>query len=214
VLKAKILQIIKHIDTRFKFSLYNRCKRIAQTWVNFLNVLRRKLAPVYFKLFCISDSSQSLKLHLGCGERKIDGYINIDWRKTEATSLVCDVRNLPFREDSVSIIECYHLIEHLPRHDFQKALNNWYKILKDGGKLVIECPDFDQAVYEYLQGNYERINNIFGLQRFRGDTHLFGYNFSRLKKLLEDKRFNNIQKKNPTDYHKEEEPCIRVECIK
>ena len=57
-------------------------------------------------------------------------------------------------------------------------------MLKPGGVLIIECPNFDQAVKDYLQGNEDRIDNIFGLQRFEGDTHYCGYNFKRLKLML------------------------------
>ena len=94
------------------------------------------------------------------------------------------------------------------------ASPEWRKIIEmePGGKLTIECPDFDAVVREYLT-NEKRIDNIFGLQRFKGDTHLFGYNFTRLKELLEASGFTSIQRKEPQDYHKEQEPCMRVECI-
>jgi len=65
-----------------------------------------------------------------------------------------------------------------------------------GGKLVIECPDFDRDVKEYIEGNEKRLDSIFGLQRFPGDAHLFGYNFKRIKKVLEESGFKNIQKRS------------------
>ena len=85
---------------------------------------------------------------------------------------------------------------------------------RPGEKLIIECPDFDKSVKEYVEGNEKRIDNIFGLQRFLGDTHLFGYNFKRLKKLLEDVGFKDVQRREPRDYHTKDEPCLRVECVK
>ncbi len=155
-----------------------------------------------------------LRLHLGCGNRHLDGYVNIDFRKTAATDLTCDIRRLPYPAGSVGVIETYHVIEHLPRHDLPHALTEWHRVLAPGGRLIIECPDFDAAVKEYLEGNARRIDNIFGLQRFPGDTHLFGYNFPRLKEILAAAGFIQIERTAPQDYHTGEEPCLRVECTR
>ena len=67
---------------------------------------------------------------------------------------------------------------------------------------------------EYLQGNEDRINYIFGLKRFKGDTHYCGYNFKRLKLMLENANFSNIFEREPQDYHTKDEPCLRVESVK
>jgi predicted SAM-dependent methyltransferase len=156
----------------------------------------------------------NVKLHLGCGKNHFDGYINIDLRQTSATDLECDISKLPFDDASVQLIETYHVIEHLPRHDVPKALDEWHRVLVEDGQLIIECPDFDGAVMEYIDGNESRIDNIFGLQRFEGDTHLFGYNLKRLRDLLERAGFKEIKGREPQDYHCELEPCLRVEARK
>ncbi len=155
-----------------------------------------------------------IKLHLGCGDKHLDGFINIDHRETKATDLVSDIRELPFENDSVQRIELYHVVEHLPRNIFPKALKEWHRILRKGGQLIIECPDFDSEVKEYLNGNEDRLDNIFGQQRFRGDVHYFGYNFPRMKKFLEKAGYEDIRNCDPQDYHKENEPCLRVEAVK
>lgn len=80
--------------------------------------------------------------------------------------------------------------------------------------MVIECPDFDTAVKEYLEGNLSMLDSIFGLQRYDGDIHYFGYNFVRLKNLLERCGFKNIVQFPAQDYHTKNEPCLRIECYK
>ncbi len=181
-----------------------------------MNAIRRKVnfAIVELKYKLKIEDRTLPRLHLGCGGQHFEGYINIDRRKTRATDLVCDIRTFPYPDSSVELIETYHVIEYLPRHDLAKALQEWYRVLSPNGRLIIECPDFDKTVKEYIRGNEERLNSIFGLQRFPGDTHLFGYNFERLKKNLEKVGFDNIQKKEPQDYHSKDEPFLRVECIK
>lgn len=162
-----------------------------------------------------------IKLHLGCGGIHKEGYINVDIRKTVATDIEDDCRVLnDVLVNSVELIESYHLIEHLPRpgsqyhQGFDIVLKRWYKLLKFKGKLIIECPDFDAVVAGYIKGITERKDNIFGLDRFRGDVHHWGYGFKDLKELLEAAGFVNVVRREPTDYHKDLEPCMRVECNK
>lgn len=192
--------------------------KLEQAWHNssLLNTIRRTIEPEIVRLRCKMGikNKRPLRLHLGCGNQHIEGYINIDFRKTKATDLVCDIVKLPYPDNSVELIETYHVIEHLPRHDLPKTLKEWHRILTPAGKLIIECPDFDADVREYMGGNEKRLGSIFGLQRYPGDSHLFGYNFERLTKLLKDAGFEHIQRREPQDYHAGDEPCLRAECIK
>lgn len=211
-------KIINALDNRLGTSLYMRALKLeeARYSSNILNAIRRNIDPVLIKWkykLGIKDKNL-LKLHLGCGDRNFEGYVNIDLRKTRATDLVCDIKKLPYPDNSVGLIENYHVIEHLSRHDLPKALKVWYRVLIPGGKLIIECPDFDKAVKEYIEGNKKRIDNIFGLQRFPGDAHHFGYSFERLGKLLKAVGFKDIQQREPQDSHTKDEPCLRLQCIK
>ena len=155
-----------------------------------------------------------LKLHLGCGERRLAGFLNIDRRNTPAVDFVLDIARLPFGDASVSLIESYHVIEHIPRNLLPGVLGEWSRLLEPGGVLVLELPDFDAAVKEYIGGNERRLDSIFGLQRFPGDTHFFGYNHKRLGEMLKEAGFREAVPKPPRDYHAASEPCIRVECRK
>lgn len=159
-------------------------------------------------------SQNGLRLHLGCGMRRRAGFVNIDLNPSPATDYVGSVTRLPCKPGSAQRIEAYHLIEHLPHPEVPAILAGWRRVLADGGVLVLECPNFDEAAREYLSGNTERIYNIFGLQRFRGDAHLFGYNPERLSSLLRDAGFSSVVEAEPTDYHTLEEPCMRLEATK
>ena len=155
-----------------------------------------------------------LRLHLGCGQRRLPEFVNIDILPSSAVDLLCDSRRLPFPAGSASRIETYHMIEHLPRHAFMEALYEWNRVLQEGSDVVIECPDFEATVREYLAGNHFRINNIFGLQRHPGDYHLFGYRFEDLRERLEAAGFRGVTQEPPTDYHAQDEPSLRVVATK
>lgn len=153
-------------------------------------------------------------LHLGCGKNRLAGFVNIDVIATPATDLVCDARRLPLVAGSVARIETYHMIEHLSRHGFVEALFEWNRVLTEGGDLVIECPDFEATVRDYVAGRKFRINNIFGLQRHPGDFHRFGYDAATLQELLEMTGFGGCVAEAPTDYHAADEPSLRVRAVK
>ncbi len=157
---------------------------------------------------------EPLALHLGCGRQRLKGFLNIDMIPSPAVDLLCDSRRLPVVAGTVSRIETYHMIEHIPRHDFLEALFEWNRVLEEGGELIIECPDFDATVKEYVEGKRFRINNIFGLQRHPGDYHLFGYNFRDLAEILQVVGFREIRQETPTDYHAQDEPSLRISAIK
>jgi predicted SAM-dependent methyltransferase len=173
--------------------------------------LVRKVLFQWYKFRFFLGKPSNLKIHLGCGNIRKEGFLNIDHRVTRATNMLCDIRKLPFPLESVGFIECYHVIEHIPHPEVPDVLKEWYRILQSGGRLIIECPDFDRAVQEYMTGNESRLYNIFGLQRFPGDAHLFGYNRKRLFDLLSKAGFVEIVEAKPTDYHANQEPCLRVE---
>ena len=157
---------------------------------------------------------RSLVLNLGCGEHRVPGAVNIDRRNTPAADVVCTVTRLPYRKASVRRIESYHVLEHLPRAVAERALDHWFALLEPGGTLVVECPDFDSAVGEYLSGNDGRLGNIFGLQRFPGDFHLWGWNARRLTRTLLEIGFTDVKQPPATDYHTLSEPCLRIEGVK
>ena len=94
------------------------------------------------------------------------------------------------------------------------TISEWFRVLKPGGQLIIECPHFDLAVQEYLAGNENRLINIFGRQRSYGDAHLYGYNPERLIHILEEIGFRDCIVAIPHSSQSLDEPSFRVECIK
>jgi SAM-dependent methyltransferase len=88
-----------------------------------------------------------VKLHLGCGPEKRPGWINIDANASAAPDIVGSVEALPqFETASVDAIEACHLFEHLTYTQAKSALVEWARVLKPGGELLLELPDFEACV--------------------------------------------------------------------
>lgn len=57
---------------------------------------------------------------------------------TSLIDLVCDIVNIPEENDSFDAILCSEVFEHLP--DALKAVDEFSRLLKPGGKLIITAP--------------------------------------------------------------------------
>ena len=91
-----------------------------------------------------------MKLHLGCGEKKIKGFINVDIREDVHPDLIDDVCTLlTIKDNSIDLIYACHVLEHLGRHEYMKVLERWYNVLTKGGVLRIAVPDFEKVVNYY-----------------------------------------------------------------
>lgn len=101
-----------------------------------------------------NEIENGIVLDLGCGGQKIHPKaVGVDFRSngqlgcgcnetiTAATDVVADVTDLkPFEDASADAIVAKHILEHVL--DIPKAIKEWRRVLKPGGKLVIVCPDY------------------------------------------------------------------------
>lgn len=82
-----------------------------------------------------------MKINLGCGYRKIEGFCNIDNRPEVKPDLVCDVLlGLPFDDDSVDYILANDFLEHIPIGSTVKVIEEIYRVLKPGGAFESLTP--------------------------------------------------------------------------
>ena len=63
-------------------------------------------------------TQKNIKLNVGAGPFGEDGWINIDTNPLKNINLIYNCRKkLPFSNDSVEVIRCEHVFEHLDIHD-------------------------------------------------------------------------------------------------
>jgi len=153
------------------------------------------------------------KLHLGCGKNLKEDYINIDAYVDFPGVVKADVLNLPYKKNSVDEVLSEHMFEHVGFKEEEKLWNECFRVLKKGGKLIVETPDFEWSCKQFLEaedkftewykvghlnhyfGNNKDVEQrwslltttFFGNQNGEGQFHKNGYTkakFLRIAKLV------------------------------
>lgn len=85
-----------------------------------------------------------LKLNLGCGLRKIEGFINIDNRECVNPDLCIDILDrLPFEDSTVDILRAFDFLEHIPIGKTLFVIEEIYRVLKQNGVFYHFTPSTD-----------------------------------------------------------------------
>lgn len=82
-----------------------------------------------------------MRLHIGCGKRKLSGYTNIDADSAQHPDIVAMAHAIPLDDGCAEEILAVHLFEHFYRWECDEVLAEWARLLKSGGRLVMELPD-------------------------------------------------------------------------
>lgn len=83
------------------------------------------------------------RLDIACGQNKAPGFFGVDIAAAEGVDLVYDLEQFPwpFPDNSVDEATCSHYIEHTK--DLIKFMNEVYRILKPGGKVLFLAPYYN-----------------------------------------------------------------------
>jgi predicted SAM-dependent methyltransferase len=94
------------------------------------------------------------RLHWGCGETIVPGWINADRRAGPGVELAGDIRyGLPLESYSIDYIVSIHALQDLPYFDVVPALQELRRVLAPGGVLRLGLPDMDRAIDAYLRND-------------------------------------------------------------
>ncbi len=152
-----------------------------------------------------SFPDKRLKLHLGCGEIYLPGYINVDFppsrhsvqRHTKA-DILADVSQLHYPTGTVDEIRLHHVFEHFERPVALRLLIDWYGWLKEGGQLIIETPDFHRCVQAYLNSTnlnsqMKIVRHLFGSHEASWAVHYDGWYRERFTHVLTALGYQNLE---------------------
>lgn len=89
-----------------------------------------------------------IKLDLGCGKNKKEGFFGVDSLKFDAVDLVYDLRKpWPWKDGSVDEVHCSHFIEHLTWPERVHFFNELYRVLRVEGKCTLILPHWASSRY-------------------------------------------------------------------
>ncbi len=164
-----------------------------------------------------------LRLHVGCGARRLSGWCNVDLGRD--ADLRVDVRRgLPVPDGSCAEIYAEHLLEHLAfPGEVEVVLRDWHRALAPGGRLSVGVPDVAPSPADYASGGRDRfvphqdhpswvetaldaINCLFRQPGLGfGLDHLYAYDLLTLAARLESAGFTDIEER-PFDSARDSRP--------
>lgn len=102
-----------------------------------LNQLKKEI----IKKYDLNNYKSQKNLHLGCGNKALKDFINIDfYNKTCADEIIDLNKALPYDTESVDLIYSDNVFEHI--ENLLQLIQECNRILKKGGYLVIKVPYF------------------------------------------------------------------------
>ena len=146
-----------------------------------------------------------MKLHLGCGNKRIQGFTNIDILNSDAVDVVADIVDLPYGSETVDLIYACNVLEHFGRNQklvffrntcWTEVIEYWHSLLKEGGELYLSVPDFESICNEYLENR--NVDSVIGLvlggQKNEEDLHGMIFDFKSLTTKLLEIGFSSVER--------------------
>ena len=166
------------------------------------------------------EEPKEKKMHLGCGDWYLEGWINTDGYQNHKADLYFDFsKPFPIHENVLDAIVSQHAIEHTDLDGGINFINECYKTLKPGGKIRISCPDLELLIGCYVSSHKEgRLTfrdqfteePIPGGLRFRtacqyvnelvsGWGHRYIYDYEDIEMKMKEAGFKNIKRMTETE---------------
>lgn len=141
-----------------------------------------------------------LKINLGCGEFKLDGFVNIDCISAGAVQpdLVLDfVRSqLPYEDNSVNQVWMIHCLEHIEIYHWGNLFAEIKRVLKDNGSLTLAYPEFKECAQRFIDDTNKQRNfwraTLYGRQLYDTDYHVVPMDSREIKETLEVAGFYRV----------------------
>jgi len=124
-----------------------------------------------------------MKLHLGCGEDYLEGYINCDFDETIRKNMFLDLEKpLPLEDNSVSHIYTKNTFEHIK--NIIPLMKELHRVCKNGSIINIRVPFYSSYAFLGPLDHYTRFSPMsFNKYIFK---EMFKVNF-KIKFFIEEK---------------------------
>jgi predicted SAM-dependent methyltransferase len=145
-------------------------------------------------------STEPLKLNIGCGETKIEGFVNVDCTENVIVKpdLVHDIRHkpLPYEDGVIDEIWMIHALEHIEFFHWETIFREFARLLKPNGVLLLSYPEFERCAKGFIENtNNQRHfyrHTLYGRQLYPSDYHLVPMHSPEIKDMLETYKFYRV----------------------
>jgi len=142
-----------------------------------------------------------VKIHLGCGFRRLPGYVHVDVRAEYEPDHIGTAQALPFDDNAASLLYFSHGLEHIRKNEVARVVAEFRRVLRPGGTLRLSVPDFAVLTDLYNDGvSLTRLGCINGGQDNEHDVHYAVYDWEHLACVLHQD-FYDIRAWHPARVH-------------
>lgn len=178
-----------------------RCLRTLRQWPRALLRANSRIVQRYFA------QTDEPKLHLGCGDCLLEGWLNSDLFPCSPRVLRLDAtRPFPFASNTFAYAYSEHLIGLLATRQAKRMLRECFRVLAPGGKVRICTPDLaflidlcgpqpsalQERYIEWASGQSTEKGRAVVINNMGEAYGPFVYDEPHLRGALEDAGFKNI----------------------
>jgi SAM-dependent methyltransferase len=151
-------------------TLKSRIKRLLPPWLGEYISRMIRTRSLGIGLAPPIPRGTGLRLNVGCGQKPLCGYVNLDI-DSPCAEMQADIRELDFEEGSIAEILMVHVIEHFEADEAEELIRKMFRWLRKDGQLILEFPDIVKCARlilrlrkkpEELQTSPRGVSGIFG----------------------------------------------------
>jgi len=154
---------------------FDRVKHSVKKFAGFYDLLIRIFSPVYvdkyynkfIKKYCLGENT--VALNLGSGNSDLSDYVsNVDIFNYPNVNIVCDIENLPLKDNSCDVILNIAVLEHVKNPE--KIVAEIFRVLKKDGLVFSFFPfiqgyhaspfDFSRRTIEGIKYLYKDFESV------------------------------------------------------
>lgn len=148
-----------------------------------------------------TSSLRVTRLNLGAGSSRVQDYLSIDADPHVSPDISAHINALPCRTATIDEIIAYHVIEHVNYWEAETALAEWYRVLRPGGSIAVECPNIERvtnslvASSDYTKWSQMGMWGVYGDPNHKNPfySHKWGYTPITLAGMLYRAGFTDVK---------------------
>lgn len=148
----------------------------------------------------------------------MDNYYKDDFCKNSGLTVADSMAvlpTLPFDDESAEEAVMIHVLEHFPKYEAKKVLNEIWRVLIPGGKFIVGVPDIMGTAKQLLAAKTDEeqdwcIRLIEGTQKNKWSHHYCSYSDRTLKNFLSEHGFGDFEDLPNINFY----PALHVKATK